>query len=85
MTETLDIKDDLLGIVEHLKCLDLETLALEYTRPPILIHTAKVFVPGLCHIWPPFGNARLYQTPVKLGWLEEPLNEQTIKQQGLYM
>ncbi|TMO60457.1 bacteriocin biosynthesis protein [Pseudoalteromonas aurantia] len=85
LSETLDIKDDILAVVEQLKCLNLETLALDYTRPPIPIHTAKVFVPGLCHIWPQLGNARLYQTPVKLGWLDEPLNEQTINQQGLYI
>lgn len=85
LSETLDIKDDILAIVEHLKCLDLETLALDYTRPPIPIHTAKVFVPGLCHIWPQLGNNRLYNTPIKLGWLDEPLNEQTINQQGLYI
>ncbi|TMO79065.1 bacteriocin biosynthesis protein [Pseudoalteromonas aurantia] len=85
LSETLDIKDDILAIVEHLKCLDLETLALDYTRPPIPIHTAKVFVPGLCHIWPQLGNKRLYNTPIKLGWLDEPLNEQTINQQGLYI
>ncbi|TMO69121.1 bacteriocin biosynthesis protein [Pseudoalteromonas aurantia] len=85
LTETLDIKDDILAVVEQLKCLNLETLALDYTRPPIPINTAKVFVPGLCHIWPQLGNKRLYDTPVKLGWLDKPLNEQTINQQGLYI
>ncbi|MBQ4850216.1 YcaO-like family protein [Pseudoalteromonas sp. MMG012] len=85
LTQSGDLKDDIIAITEQLKLLGLETLVLDYTRQPLPIHTAKVFVPGLCHIWPQLGNARLYQTPVKLGWLEEPLNEQTINQQGLYI
>ncbi|MBQ4860693.1 YcaO-like family protein [Pseudoalteromonas sp. MMG013] len=85
LTQSGDLKDDIIAITEQLELLGLETLVLDYTRQPLPIHTAKVFVPGLCHIWPQLGNARLYQTPVKLGWLEEPLNEQTINQQGLYI
>ncbi|MBQ4845430.1 YcaO-like family protein [Pseudoalteromonas sp. MMG005] len=85
LTQSGDLKDDIIAITEQLGLLGLETLVLDYTRQPLPIHTAKVFVPGLCHIWPQLGNTRLYQTPVKLGWLEEPLNEQTINQQGLYI
>ncbi|WP_125779311.1 YcaO-like family protein [Pseudoalteromonas rubra] len=85
LTQSGDLKDDILAIVEHLHSLDMETLALDYSRSPIPLSTAKVFVPGLCHIWPQLGNPRLYQTPVKLGWLDEALTEQTINQQGLYI
>ncbi|WP_240650205.1 YcaO-like family protein [Pseudoalteromonas rubra] len=85
LTQSGDLKDDILAIVEQLHSLDMETLALDYSRSPIPLSTAKVFVPGLCHIWPQLGNPRLYQTPVKLGWLDKPLTEQTINQQGLYI
>ncbi|TMP80716.1 bacteriocin biosynthesis protein [Pseudoalteromonas phenolica] len=85
LAQTYDIKEDILTIVEKLKTLNLETLALDYSRPPIPISTAKVFVPGLCHIWPQLGNKRLYDTPVRMGWRQETLNEQTINQQGLYI
>ncbi|WP_082669088.1 YcaO-like family protein [Pseudoalteromonas rubra] len=85
LTQSGDLKDDILAIVEQLNSLDMETLALDYSRSPIPLSTAKVFVPGLCHIWPQLGNSRLYETPVKLGWLDEALAEKTINQQGLYI
>jgi thiazole/oxazole-forming peptide maturase SagD family component len=80
-----DIKVDIETIVEKLKCLQLETLVINYSRSPLPIKAAKVFVPGLCHIWPQFDNQRLYQTPVKLGWLVKPYCEKTINQHALYV
>ncbi|KZN40618.1 YcaO-like family protein [Pseudoalteromonas luteoviolacea] len=80
-----DLKLDILAVVEQLKSLGMETLALDYSQEPIPIKTAKVFVPGLCHIWPQLGNPRLFDTPVKLGLRDEQLNENTINQQGLYI
>ncbi|WP_105169861.1 YcaO-like family protein [Pseudoalteromonas sp. T1lg23B] len=82
---TYNLKLDILNIVEHLKSYGMDMVILDYKRIESPMHTAKVFVPGLCHIWPQLGNPRLYDTPVKLGWLAEPLTEQTINQQGLYI
>ncbi|TMP38470.1 YcaO-like family protein [Pseudoalteromonas rubra] len=73
------------AIAKQLDTLNIEVLLLNYTRPDIPINTVKLFAPGLCHMWPQLGNPRLYQTPVKLGWQEEALTEQTINQQGLYI
>ena len=53
----------------------LETLVLDLTRPDVGLHVAKVTVPGLRHFWPRFGPGRLYDIPVKLGWLSRPLTE----------
>lgn len=47
----------------------LETLVLDYTRPDLPLHTVKVVVPGLCHIWPEYFTSRLDEVPRKLGWL----------------
>ncbi|OCQ23348.1 hypothetical protein A7985_05230 [Pseudoalteromonas luteoviolacea] len=80
-----DLKLDILAVVEQLKSLELETLVFDYSRDPIPIKTAKVFVPGLCHIWPQLGNQRLYNVPVKLGMRPAPLTETTINQQELYI
>ncbi|RZM85470.1 bacteriocin biosynthesis protein [Pseudoalteromonas rubra] len=83
--ENMSINDCVSHIVSSLHELNMEVIAFEYTRKFSPVSTVKVFVPGLCHIWPQLGNPRLYQTPVKLGWLEQPLTEQTINQQGLYI
>lgn len=56
-----DIREDIEVLIAHLETLGLETLVLDYSRDPLPVKTVKVVVPGLCHIWPQFGNPRLYQ------------------------
>ncbi len=85
ITASLDIKEDILALTKRLDGLGLEVLALNYSREPLPIKTAKIFVPGLCHIWPQFANERLYQAPVKMGWLSEANDENTVNQQALYI
>ena len=80
-----DIKEDIFAIVERLKSMAMEVLVLNYSRAHIPLNTAKVFVPGLCHIWPQFANERLYQAPVRMGCLEEANNEESINPQDLYI
>ena len=74
-----DIRNDICCCVKKAEDLGFKTLVVDYTRPDIPIHTVRVIVPGLCHIWPQFGNARLYSVPVDLRWTgaessEEQLN-----------
>jgi len=80
-----DIKNDIENIVQKLQSLQLETLVLNYSREPLPIKAAKVFVPGLCHIWPQLASQRLYQAPVDLGWLDKANCEKTINQHALYV
>jgi len=80
-----DIKDDISSIVARLSEKNMETLVLNYSRAHIPLFTAKVFVPGLCHIWPQFANERLYQAPLIMGHLKLANTEQTINQQALYI
>jgi ribosomal protein S12 methylthiotransferase accessory factor len=54
----------------------LETLALDLTRPDIGMNVCRVIVPGLRHFWRRLGPGRLYEAPVKLGWLEQPRREE---------
>lgn len=80
-----DIKEDILSIVSRLGQLSMEVLVLNYSRDPLPIKTAKVFVPGLCHIWPQLANERLYEVPVKAGWTKVSNSEQSINSQPLYI
>ena len=43
--------------------------------PGLLKPTVKVIVPGLRHFWPRLGPGRLYDVPVRMGWLAAPLTE----------
>ena len=82
---SLDIKDDIIAITECLKVKGMEVLVMNYSRAHIPLNTAKVFVPGLCHIWPQFANDRLYQAPLRMGHLDIAYDEGSINQQALYI
>ncbi|AET69225.1 bacteriocin biosynthesis cyclodehydratase domain protein [Desulfosporosinus orientis DSM 765] len=60
------------GIIEEL---GMEMLVLDQTRPDIGMPVVKVIVPGLRHFWARFAPGRLYEVPVKLGWLERENTE----------
>ena len=49
----------------------MEMLILDQTRPDIGLNVVKVIVPGMRHYWRRLGSGRLYEVPVKLGWLKE--------------
>jgi oxazoline/thiazoline synthase len=70
-----DLRDDVLAGQRIVERLGLEMLVLDQTRPDIGLPVAKVVVPGLRHFWARFGPGRLYEAPVRLGWLREALDE----------
>lgn len=80
-----NIKDDILQIVAMLQAVDVETCVVDYSRADLPLHTLKVIAPGLCHFWPQLANRRLYDVPVKLGWLSQPLAENQLNPIDLYL
>ncbi|MEM9489782.1 MAG: TOMM precursor leader peptide-binding protein, partial [Myxococcota bacterium] len=70
-----DIRDDLVRCIAILKELGLEVLVVDLTRPDVGLPVARVAVPGLRHFWRRLAPGRLYDVPVKLGWLASPLQE----------
>lgn len=73
-----DLQTDVLNCVEIAAKHGLETLVLDQTRPDIGMNVVKVIVPGLRHCWARFAHGRLYDVPVKLGWLKAPLTEERL-------
>src|SRR6266849_2634546 len=53
----------------------LDFLVLDQTRPDVEVPVVRVIVPGLRHFYLRFAPGRLYDVPVKLGWLDRPLSE----------
>jgi ribosomal protein S12 methylthiotransferase accessory factor len=45
----------------------------------------KVIVPGLRHFWARFAPGRLYDVPVKLGWLPNPHPEQALNSVPMFL
>ena len=58
--------------------LGLELLVLDQTRPDLDIPVVKVVVPGLRHFRPRFAPGRLYDVPLRMGWLDEPNDESAL-------
>lgn len=81
-------QDDIKADVEY--CLDiarnheLEVFVLDQTQPDINLNVVKVIVPGLRHFWKRFGPGRLYDVPVKLGWLEQSYQESQLNPVGIF-
>lgn len=78
-----DLYTDIMHCAKVIKAKGMEILILDLTRPDVDLPVVKVIVPGLYHFWPRFAPGRLYDTPVKMGWLtqaslEEQLNPQPI-------
>ncbi len=53
----------------------MEMLILDQTRADVGMPVVKVIVPGLRHFWARYGQGRLYDVPVRMGWLDRPLRE----------
>jgi len=53
----------------------LDFLVLDQTRPDVEVPVVRVIVPGLRHFYRRFAPGRLYDVPVKLGWLDQPRSE----------
>jgi thiazole/oxazole-forming peptide maturase SagD family component len=75
---TDDVAEDVRAGQAVVERLGLEMLVLDQTRPEIGLPVVKVIVPGLRHFWARCAPGRLYDAPVRLGWLEKPLGEEDL-------
>ena len=73
--ETEDVRDDVEFCRTLVEGIGLEFLVLDQTRPDVGMPVAKVIVPGMRHFWARFGPGRLYDVPVRMGWLERRVAE----------
>ncbi|MGH7962347.1 MAG: TOMM precursor leader peptide-binding protein, partial [Candidatus Binatia bacterium] len=70
-----DLATDVMTCVQLARANELEMFVLDQTRPDTGLAVVKVIVPGLRHFWPRFRPGRLYDVPVRMGWLQTPLTE----------
>jgi ribosomal protein S12 methylthiotransferase accessory factor len=81
---TSDFLTDVEKCVSILADQGLEMLVADLTRPEVGLSVVRVMVPGLVHFWPRFGAKRLYDIPVRLGWLDAPLPEENLNPVPFY-
>lgn len=82
---TPSIYHSLVFCLERVHAQGLETLVLDLTRPDIGLPVARVFVPGMRHFWKRLAPGRLYDVPVKMGWLNTPLKEEDLNPLALFI
>jgi ribosomal protein S12 methylthiotransferase accessory factor len=80
-----DLYTDVLNCTQLVRAKGLEMLVLDQTRPDVGLHVVKVIVPGLRHFWARFGPGRLYEVPVQMGWLAEPLPEEQLNPNPMFL
>ena len=56
----------------------IRSVLVDQSSPDTLLRTARIIAPGLRHVWARFAPGRLYDVPVRLGWLPGPLKEGTL-------
>jgi oxazoline/thiazoline synthase len=71
----LDTREQVMACVDLVKRAGLDFLVLDQTRPDIEVPVVRVIVPGLRHFYRRFAPGRLYDVPIKLGWLDRPVLE----------
>ncbi|CDZ79839.1 bacteriocin biosynthesis docking SCAFFOLD, SagD family [Candidatus Rubidus massiliensis] len=70
-----DFLTDINLCIEIFKKMGYDILFFDLTNPNIPFHTARVVIPGLRHFWSRLAPGRLYDAPVRLGWLQKSLTE----------
>jgi oxazoline/thiazoline synthase len=70
-----DILQDLEECFGICRTLDLELLVHNLTRSDVKMSAVKVIIPGMRHIRARFAPGRLYDVPVRQGWLDKPTPE----------
>ena len=71
----LEPRDQVKACVRTVEKAGLDFLVLNQTRPDIEVPVVRVIVPGLRHFYRRFAPGRLYDVPVRLGWLKKPVSE----------
>jgi ribosomal protein S12 methylthiotransferase accessory factor len=81
---TADIAEDVRRCVERIAAAGHDVLVLDQSRPAIELSVVRVMAPGLRHFWRRLGPGRLYDVPVKLGWIEESVPESQLNPLSIF-
>lgn len=73
-----DLMSEISIVTERLFASGMETLILDQSRPETGVFVVKVLVPGLRHFWPRFRGGRLFDVPVRMGWVTECRGEEAL-------
>ncbi|MGC1247077.1 MAG: YcaO-like family protein, partial [Spirulinaceae cyanobacterium] len=80
-----DLLEDVMLCKQIVEDNAMEMLVLDQTRSDIGLRVVKVIVPGMRHWWQRLSAGRLYDVPLKMGWLQKPLQEEQLNSFPMWM
>ncbi len=80
-----DLLEDVRTCQQIVQQQGMEMLVLDRSRVDIGLKAVKVIVPGMRHFWKRLGEGRLYEIPVKLGWVKDPTSEDQLNPFPMWM
>jgi ribosomal protein S12 methylthiotransferase accessory factor len=80
-----DLLEDVRTCQQIVQQQGMEMLVLDRSRVDIGLKAVKVIVPGMRHFWKRLGEGRLYEVPVKLGWVKELTPEEQLNPFPMWM
>jgi ribosomal protein S12 methylthiotransferase accessory factor len=82
---SLDLRENVEALRGVLASAGMDVLVLDQSRPEVDLAVVKVVVPGLRHFWERFAPGRLYDVPVRLGWLPRPNPEEALNPLRMFL
>lgn len=82
---TDDLKEDVNICMQLVEKQNMEMLVVDQSRPDLGLNVVKVIVPGMRHFWNRLAPGRLYDVPMQLGWLSEPLPENQLNPLPMFL
>jgi oxazoline/thiazoline synthase len=79
-----DVRDEVRACVRIAAEHGLDVMVTDLSRPDVELRVARVMVPGLRHFWRRLAPGRLYDVPVRLGWLPAPLTEAELNPHSVF-
>jgi bacteriocin biosynthesis cyclodehydratase domain-containing protein len=73
-----DLRQDIVTCRALAEKRGIEILVVDQTRPDVGFPVVRVVAPGLRHFWARFGPGRLYDVPLREGWLSRSLDEREL-------
>ena len=72
------LEEAVLTLIGNLAEQSIELIAFDLTQKDTQLPVVRMLAPGLRHFWRRTAAGRLYDTPVKLGWIPTALTEDTL-------
>jgi bacteriocin biosynthesis cyclodehydratase domain-containing protein len=82
---TLNLHESLDVVLAALSKAGLEAWWMDLTRRDIGLPVVRTVVPGLRHFWNRFAPGRLYDVPLKLGWVRDAYGEDDLNPRWVFL